>query len=97
MDQPIACTLTPGAYRDRTDELAALAARALRSREATADGERLYFADDAETERQLRAAILAEAQCCSFLRMDLTRADDTLVLDITAPADARPVIAELFA
>ena len=73
MEQPIACTLTRGAYRDRTAELAGLAARALRSREQTAEGERLVFTDSPDTERELRAAIAAESSCCAFLRMDLTR------------------------
>jgi len=97
MDEPIACTHAPGEYEDRTSELAALAARALRSREQTPDGERLVFAGGADTERELRAVIAAEASCCAFLRMDLTRADDDLVLDIAGPQAARPIIAELFA
>jgi hypothetical protein len=96
-DTPIACTLTPGAYQDRTAELAGLGARALRSREQTADGERLVFADSPDIERELRAVIAAESSCCGFLRMELQRADDGLVLDIAGPHDARPVIAELFA
>jgi hypothetical protein len=97
MEQPIACTLSPGRYKSRTNDLAAIGARALRSREQTADGERLTFEDSAETERELRAAIAAESRCCAFLRMDLQRADDALVLDIAGPQDARPIIAELFA
>ena len=97
MDQPIACTLSADQYGDRTRELAALAARALRSREQTADGERLTFAAGEETERELRAAIAAEASCCAFLRMDLQRRDEGLVLDIAGPEEARPIIAELFA
>ena len=98
MEQPpIACTLTPSAYRDRTAELAGLARRALRSREQTAHGERLVFADNPETEHELRAVIAAEASCCAFLRMDLTRAGDGLVLEIAGPQDARPIIRELFA
>jgi hypothetical protein len=97
MEPPIACTLSPGQYKDRTSDLAALAARALRSREQTADGERLTFEGGAATERELRVAIAAESSCCAFLRMDLRRVDDGLVLDIAGPQDARPVIAELFA
>ena len=97
MEQPIACTLTPGQYQDRTGELAGLAARALRSREQTADGERLVFTDTPDTERELRAVMAAESSCCAFLRMDLQRADDGLVLEIAGPADARPIIQELFA
>lgn len=97
MEQPIACTLAPGAYQDRAGELAALATRALRSREHTPDGERLTFTDSPDTERELRAVIAAEAGCCAFLRIDLQRADDGLVLDIAGPQAARPIIAELFA
>ncbi len=97
MDQPIACVLRPAEFRGRIDELSALAARALRSREPTADGERLIFTDSEGTERALRAAIAAESRCCAFLRMDLRRSGDSLVLEITGPDDARPVIAELFA
>ncbi len=97
MDQPIACTLSPGDYQDRRKDLDALAARALRSREATPDGERLVFAGDEQTERDLRTAIALERSCCAFLRMDLRRVDDRLVLDIAGPQEARPIIAELFA
>ena len=74
-----------------------MAARALRSREQTPDGERLVFADTARTERELRAVIAAEARCCAFLQMHLARADGGLVLDIAGPPEARPIIAELFA
>jgi hypothetical protein len=97
MEQPIACTLSPGQYKERTGELAALAARALRVREPTPDGERLVFADGEDIERELRAVIAAESSCCAFLRMNLQRADEGLVLYIAGPQDARPIIAELFA
>ena len=97
MDQPIACTLSAAQYKDRSGELAALAARALRWREQTPDGERLVFAEGADTERELRAVIAAESSCCSFLRMELARGEEGLVLEIAGPRDARPVIAELFA
>jgi hypothetical protein len=97
MDQPIACSLSAAEYRGRTDDLAALAARSLRSREHTADGERLTFTDSPDTEGELRSVIAAEASCCAFLRMDLGRQADGLVLDIAEPRDARPIIAELFA
>jgi hypothetical protein len=97
MEPPIACTLTPGEYAGRTGELAALAARALRSREQTEAGERLVFTDTPEIEHELRAVIAGEASCCAFLHMDLQRTADGLVLDIAGPQDARPIIAELFA
>jgi hypothetical protein len=97
MDHPIACTLAPGEYGDRTAQLTALAGRALRQREQTPDGERLIFTDSPDTERELLAVIAAESRCCTFLRMDLQRVDDGLVLDVAGPHDARPIIAALFA
>jgi hypothetical protein len=96
MDVPIACTLAPAELAGRTAELRDLASRALRTREPLADGERLTFAPGAETERRLRDAVAAEASCCPFLRMELRSRDDALVLDITGPAEARPIVAELF-
>jgi hypothetical protein len=97
MAQPIACTLTPDDYRRRTDELTALTAHSLRAREQLDGGHRLVFSDSDQIEQLLRAAIAAEARCCPFLQMELTRTADGLVLDITGPQDAQGAIAELFA
>ena len=97
MNQPIACTLRPADYADRTAELAELAEAALRSRTAIAGGERLVFAPGGKTEQRLREAVAAEAECCSFLRMNLRAEPDALILDITGPAEAEPIISELFA
>jgi hypothetical protein len=96
-DVPIACTLSPGLYADRRRQLAELAAQALRSREPTEAGERLVFTGTPQIEQELHAVIAAESNCCAFLAMTLQRSGDGLVLDITGPADARPLIAELFA
>jgi hypothetical protein len=97
MVQPIACTLSAADYAARVEDTAALTRRALRSREPIPDGARLSFDADPDIERQLRDIIAAEAQCCAFLRMQLQTADSALVLDITGPPEASPIIAELFA
>jgi hypothetical protein len=97
MEQPIACTLSAADYAARAQDTGELAARALRSRHPISDGTRLVFNADAQTERDLRELIAAEAQCCAFLRMELTTEADTLILEVTGPADAQPIIAELFA
>jgi hypothetical protein len=97
MDQPIACTLTPTQSADRTARLRALAREALRSRAPIAGGERLVFAPGADIPERLRAAVAAEAACCSFLRMDLRPEPGALVLDVTGPAEAQPIISQLFA
>ena len=97
MTEPIACTLNPAQLGDRIAELAALSRHALRSRSPISGGERLVFVPDAVTQERLRAAVAAEATCCSFLDMDLRAEPDALVLDVTGPAEAVPIIAELFA
>jgi hypothetical protein len=43
------------------------------------------------------AAMEAEATCCSFLSLTLERDGNRLLLDITGPEMAQPLIAELFA
>lgn len=96
-DAAIACTLTSEQYRSRTAALADLAGAALTSRRSIEGGERLTFVDRPAVECELRAVVAAESSCCSFLRLDLRREEDGLVLDVTGPADAQPMIAELFA
>ena len=96
MDQPIACTLPVADYAARTKATRELARRA-RSREPIPDGTRLTFAANGDTEPRLREFVAAEARCCPFLRMDLRRANDAIVLEVTGPPEAESIIAELFA
>ncbi len=95
-DTPIACTLSSKQFADRLDDLAALAHDALVAREPVSGGERLTFAAGDGIEQRLRDAVAAEAACCSFLRMDLRHRGDELLLTISGPADAAPIIRELF-
>ena len=96
-DAPIACSLTPGEHANRTRALSTLAARALTSRLPIDGGQRLTFTDVPAVERELRAAVAAEAACCSFLTMTLQRVDGAVVLEITGASEAQPIIAALFA
>jgi hypothetical protein len=41
--------------------------------------------------------VAAERECCPFLTMDLRTAGDELVLEVTGPEAAAPIIAELLA
>ena len=97
MNEPIACTLSAADYAARTEDTADLARRALRSRQPIPNGTRLTFEAGDDTERRLRDVIAAEAHCCAFLRMDLQPTADALILEITGPAGAQAIIAELFA
>jgi hypothetical protein len=58
---------------------------------------RVRLRDDSEIERRTRALVAAESACCPFLDFDLRREGGDLVLDISGPDDARPVIDLFFA
>jgi len=94
---PIACTLTPDGMTARLELIDALAADGLLDRTPTDNGLRVRLRDTPEIEQRTRDLVAAESACCAFLDFDLGREDGDLVLDITGPADARPVIDMFFA
>ncbi len=96
-DMPIACTLTPDGMTARLALIEALAADGLLDRTRTDAGLRLRLRDIAEIERRTRELVAAESECCAFLDFGLSRDDGDLVLDISGPDDARPVIELFFA
>src|SRR5215213_9566828 len=94
---PIACTLTPDGLTARLALIDALAADGLLGRSPTDAGLRVRLRDTPEIEQRTRELVAAESSCCAFLDFDLARDDGDLVLDISGPADARPVIELFFA
>ena len=96
-ETPIACSLTGADYRRRIADTDRVARAALLDRQTIDGGARLTFADGEETRAELEALIAAESSCCPFLTMQLRPAEGTLVLDVTGPDDAEPVIEEMFA
>ena len=97
MDRPIACSLPPADLAERRALIDRIARDTLLAREAIEGGARLRFAAGPGTELSLRNLIAAEAECCSFLRMELSHDGDELKLDVTGPEEAQPIIAEMFA
>ena len=96
-DTPIACTLSPDGSTARMALIDALAADGLLDRARTATGVRMRLRDTPEIEQRALALVEAESRCCPFLSFDLRREHEALVLEITGPPDARPVIDEFFA
>jgi hypothetical protein len=96
-DLPIACTLTPDGMTARLALIEALAADGLLDRAPTEAGMRVRLRDTPEIERRTRELVAAESRCCAFLDFDLGREGGDLVLDISGPEDARPVIDMFFA
>jgi hypothetical protein len=57
---------------------------------------RARLRDTPDVEQRTRALVAAESACCAFLDFDLDREDGELVLDISGPEEARPVIEMFF-
>jgi hypothetical protein len=96
-DLPIACALSPDGMTARLALIDALAADGLLARAPTASGMRVRLRDTPDIERRTRELVAAESACCAFLDFTLGREDGALVLDISGPQNARPVIEMFFA
>ena len=94
---PIACSLTAADYRQRVAETGDVARKALRERRPIDSGQRLVFHETGDVRGRLEAFVDAESNCCPFLTMSLQSDGDRLILDITGPELATPIIEELFA
>ena len=66
------------------------------TREVTAEGYRLRFAPDAAFAGELADLAAREVDCCGVLHVTVTVATDGLALDVLAPAEARPLLDDLF-
>ena len=95
-DPPIACSLTAADYRQRVADTGDVAREALRERRPIDGGHRLVFQETGDVRGRLEALVEAEAGCCPFLTMSLHNDGDRLILDITGPELATPIIEELF-
>jgi hypothetical protein len=94
---PIACTLSPDGMTARLALIDALAVDGLLDRAPTAQGMRVRLRDTPDIEQRTRELVAAESACCAFLDFTLGREGGDLVLDITGPQNARPVIEMFFA
>ena len=73
-----------------------MAREALSERRPIDDGERLVFEETGDVHGRLEAFVAAESRCCPFLTMTLGNDGGRLVLDVTGPELAAPIIQELF-
>jgi hypothetical protein len=96
-DLPVACTLSPDGMTARLALIDALAADGLLDRTPTVAGMRVRLRDTPDIEQRTRELVAAESACCAFLDFTLGREGGDLVLDISGPQDARPVIEMFFA
>ena len=91
-NKPTACTLSAADVSARVAEMKRLGQDALLSVDGAGT---LRFRGDTETRARLEAIVAAEAECCPFLDMELREDAGALVLEIRAPQEAEPVVADL--
>ena len=93
--EPIACTLTPGDYRNRVDWIETLAKQSLRS--ARRNGLTLRLTYGPEAVEAVRDLVRKEQSCCAFLRFEMREDAHGVHLSVTAPERARDAADLLFA
>jgi hypothetical protein len=97
MSEPvIACSLNATDQSKRLEAAADLRDRALVGSEEIPGGLRMRFSARPGIRKELEQLIAAESGCCSFLRFELRSRERDLILEVTGPDQARPIIAELF-
>ena len=91
---PIACTLAPGAFKDRLAWIATLNKDALRKYERRDLVLELSYAPEAR--ERLHEMVRNEQACCAFLAFELHEAGSEIRLTVTAPETAREAADTLF-
>jgi hypothetical protein len=92
---PIACTLAPGAFKDRLAWIAALNKDALRKYARRDLVLELSYAREAR--ERVHEMVRNEQACCAFLAFELHEAGNEIRLTVTAPERAREAADALFA
>lgn len=91
---PIACTLAPGAFKDRIAWIAALNKDALRKYERRDLVLELSYAPEAR--ERVHEMVRSEQACCAFLAFELREAGSEIRITVTAPETAREAADTLF-
>ncbi len=94
-DDKLACSLDADRLGRRLAEIGAIGAEALIARKTVGGRHVLRFKESAETRRRLEEIVAAEAECCSFLDLELNETGTELVLAVAAPPRADAVAAGL--
>jgi len=94
-EPPIACTLEPGAMRERLEDWQMLLSNAT-ARSMTPDGRlRVAFGDDVDVGELARLA-RAEQHCCAFLSFTLMIDTEGVALEVSAPDGATDLVHAVF-
>lgn len=89
------CTLDSEGQEKRIGEFAELASVALVEAVRTPHGARLLLRNDDSVHSSLWRLIEAERRCCSFLEFSVEAGDRGLLVEVSGPPSARPLIDRL--
>jgi hypothetical protein len=95
MPLPIACTLSAASLEERAAWLQRLGAAALI--EGRREDSRLLLRFRPEAADDVRELVRAEAECCPFLQFEVDAGRSEIVLDVSGPAEAGPVLDDFLA
>lgn len=88
------CSLPTRELPERLEAWHAVAGRAM-AYDVTERGVRLMLPAEPALARRVEELVRLEADCCTFFTFSVTLHGATLVLDVSAPLQARPMIDEL--
>src|SRR5580658_6020927 len=93
---PVACSLTPADLAGQQRRWQELAVRAHAQRSLTADGLRIAFRPDLDAERELRALVAVEQDCCRWASWSVEATGGRLALVVTASGDGVAALHGMF-
>lgn len=89
---PSSCTLNSSELPQRMTEIELLSGEAPLSVERGDRKAALHFRRNDQLRGRLEELVAKEAECCSFLDLEISEAADTITLSIARPHDAQPTI-----
>lgn len=90
--EPLVCSLSGPELIDRVTEWQQVSSQAL-SRKIESGRVISTFPADAQLLQQLRRLIAAEAECCSFMRFQITEEPDQLTVELRVPEGMEDALA----
>jgi hypothetical protein len=92
----IACALNGEEKSAQAQRWLRLEREAGRGRSETEDGLLIRFRDDPAVERELRALVAVESDCCAWAQWEVRRAGDELVMRVSSTATGAAALHAMF-
>jgi hypothetical protein len=93
---PVACSLSTEGLAEQAGRWALLATRAMTGHTKTADGLLLVFRPERGIEKELRALVAVETQCCPWATWTVQASATRLTLDVRATGDGVTALHGMF-